>query len=160
VAVIDQINTRVDPAMKARYDAAAAALDQPASSIFREILEKALPEIEKRAEERAHQRGGWPGTIPAHAVEQALQGYMRAVARSDTLRLAPHDIYGPEGKALFVLLAWIWSEETADDAKARKKLAAWLESLNIKAEVSAAAAHAKPALPDSRPVKNYPRREN
>ena len=161
MAVIDQINTRVDPAIKARYDAAAAAMDEPASALFREIVEKALPEIEKRAEQATAARQGWPGTIPQHAVEAALQSYMRAIARSEPLRVLPRDLYSAEGRALWQLLSWVWSEGDDADAKARKKVAAWLESLNIRAEItSQAGITPKSSIPDSKPIKSYPRREN
>jgi hypothetical protein len=160
VAVIDQINTRVDPALKAEYDATAAALGVPASSIFREILEKALPEWRLRAEEAARKREGYLGSVPQHALETSIQNYMRAIARSETLKLAPHTLFGADSKALWQLLTWIWGEETEHDAKARKKLAAWLESLNIKANVTTFVPPVTVSRPDPKPVKDYPRRKN
>lgn len=160
MAVIDQINTRVDPAVKARYDAAAAALDVPASQIYRELLEQNLADIEKRAEEAARKRGGWQGGIPQHAIEAAVQRFMRSVARNEPLRLEPRDLYSADAKALWLFLSWIWSEGEADDAKVRAKLAKWLESLNIKAEVTAfSVPSAKDSSPESKSFKSYPRRE-
>lgn len=160
VAVIDQINTRIDPAIKARYDAAAAAMDETASSLFREILEKNLPDIEKRAEEAVAARQGWPGTIPQAAVEAAIQTYMRNIARTEPLKVLPRELYGVEGKALYTLLSWIWADDSEAEAKARKKIAAWLETLNIKAEITAHSVAHKPAAPESKPIKNYPRRSD
>jgi hypothetical protein len=163
VAVVDQVNVRTDPAVKAEYDAIAAALDVPAATIYRELLERGLPEYRQKAQEAVKQRGHWPGGIPAAAVEAELSTLVKAIARSEPLSILPRDLYGPRAKALLCLLSWLWGESSsAAEVKARDKLAAWLATLNIKATVSASASPVATVVPQytppPKPVKSYPRR--
>lgn len=157
---VDQINTRVDPELKARYDAVAATLDMPAAQIFRELFEANIAEWETKAEEATRKRHGWPGNIPNVQVEQALERFLKCIGRTEPLKLLPRDLYAAEAKALWILLSWIWAEDDAGDVKARKKLGEWFESLNIKAlDLFIQPPSGKP-LPESKPVRNYARRDN
>jgi hypothetical protein len=163
VAVVDQINARVDPAVKAKYDAAAAAIGVTTSELFRELLDKGMPEVEQRAKLAVAARGQWPNNIPHAAVEQELRSLMISISRTDPLTLQPRDLMGPRGRALLTLLSWVWDQDTASAAevKAREKIASWLASLNIKATVTAGAkseADTGHFSPESKPVKPYPRR--
>ncbi|AMV28830.1 hypothetical protein VT84_30835 [Gemmata sp. SH-PL17] len=162
MAISDQINTRVDPAMKARYDAAAAVLGKTASTVYREVLESHLEEVERQADEAAKQRGKWPGNVPATLVEEALERHLKSISRTEPLRLSPSELYGPESKALWTLLSWIWAEDDGSETKVRAKLTKWLESLDISAEVMPYAAQPtadmlNKALPTPRKVRSYPR---
>jgi hypothetical protein len=161
MAIIDQINARVDPQVKARLDAAAAVLDQTSSVLLREALEAKLEEFEARAEEAAKRRGKWPGAIPQHEVDTALVRVLKSVSRNEPIRLMPGELYGADAKALWVLLSWVWSEgdDSAADTDARKKLAKFLDGLNIRATVADVMVHPRPApAPDAKPIKSYPRR--
>jgi hypothetical protein len=163
MAVIDQINARVDPAVKAQYDAAAASLGCTTSELFRELLDKGLPDVVERAKAAAATRGQWPNNVPQAAVEHELQQLMKSIARSEPLAVQPRDLHGPRGKALLTLLSWVWeqSESSAAEKAARTKLAAWLAGLNIKTAVGAAPVKQEGQVdftPPSKPVKSYPRR--
>lgn len=166
-AIIDQLNTRIDPAAKVAYDAAAAALGCTTSQIVREVLEQALPGVQERAKEAVAKAGKWPGTIPAAAVEAELSHLLRSIARSEPLAIAPADLLGARGKAFSQLFGWIFDEDDASpvERKAREKVHAWLAGLELKAAAGPGSPNSPGGLPNaqpgaivSKPVKNYPRR--
>lgn len=166
--IIDQINTRVDPALKSELDAIAATLEVPSSTLLREALEGAIPAFRDRADAEMKRKHGFPGNIPAAAIESEATDLLRRIARSEPLAVLPGDLLGPRGKALHTLLSWLFESSDPSPAEkgAREKLHKWLESLDIKASVKASAHTAPPVAAgapardgvQSRPIKPYPRR--
>jgi hypothetical protein len=164
MAVIDQINVRVDPAVKAEFDAIAATLDSTGAALIRELLEEKMPELRERAVAAAAQRGKWPAAIPAAAVEQEILSLARSIARSEPLSVVPRDVLSARGRAMLQLLTWIWqgAEDAAGGAKVGKKVEEWLDAVSFKDAVKSAekvdAATGGVYIPPAKPVKDYPRR--
>lgn len=168
MATEEQVNARVDPALKAEYAAIAAALDVTGSVLFREVLEGALPAMRERELEAVKKRAGFPGAIPPDLIRDEIQNLIKSVSDSRPLSVLPRELFGARGLALQAFLNWVLPTDKPSlaDKKAHDKLAHWLESLDIKASVAATPsptpavlpAPAPAVVPTSKPVKNYPRR--
>lgn len=149
------LSMRLDRNVKVRYDVAAAVLETTTSDIVKKVLADGLAAIEADAEAARLAKGGIQ--VSAAAVEDAVRAFMSAITDGHPIRVHPSELYGPESKALWLLLSHLWEHDDGND-KARKKLAAWLESLNIKANIAPPPPKPNVEIPPPKPVKSYARK--
>lgn len=103
-----QINLREDPLRYAVLHETARALGVTVSELAREALENMLPTFQKRAAELAAKHS------PANddEVGDALESLGKTIARGSGIMLNPTDVHGAKGRAVYLLLAAAWGEET------------------------------------------------
>jgi predicted DNA-binding protein len=160
--IIDQINVRIDPSVKVRVDAAAAALGLTSSQLVREAVDASIAALEARAEEAIRTAHSWPHSIPAAAVEQELMQLTRAIPRSQPLTIAPADIRGARGLAAYMLLKWVFAEldgnPTPADKAREAKVHKWLDACDLPKSGGKGKPPKDDTVVESRPIKDYPRR--
>ena len=154
--------------MKAEFMTIAANLDLSSSDLLRRALNDALPALRAESKAKVATRAGFPGNIPAKAIEEEVEQFLKAIARSEPLSVVPREIMSARGLALQQLLNWILSpSETPTEAKVADKVTAWMAALDLGAVAAAKPAAAPEAevaapppayVPQSKPIKPYPRR--
>lgn len=161
-SIVDQINVRVDPAAKAQLDAAAVALGVSSSSLVRQIIDDSIPAVLERAKERLRRANLWPGGIPTSAVESALTAFTKAIVNTRPIVVSPSELLSAEGKALRVMLNWIWGEEdelSPAEKGAQTKLLNWFEAVKLpKPEIKQKPTELVDDQTQSQPVDGYRRR--
>ena len=117
--VLSQFVFKAEEPKKVEVEAIATAMERSAGWVLREMLEIALPEMRRRAQEETDRRAGLPHGITADAVEKAMTALMRRFLLSEPFRLDPKDVFTADSKALWVLLGYIWDDTLTDPERER-----------------------------------------
>lgn len=110
-----QLIFRAEQAMKVELEAIAKTLDYSSAKLLRDVLAEALPRLRARAEEEVRRKERLPHGITPDALEKALAALIRKFAAGDPVRIDHQDLLGPESKALWVLLTYLWGEVVSED---------------------------------------------
>lgn len=110
-----QLTFRAETNLKIELEAIAATLDRSAGKLLRDVLAEALPRLRKQAEEEVKNRENLPHGITADALEKALNSLMRKFTQEEPVHLDRQDLLGPESKAVWVLLSYIWGEHPTEE---------------------------------------------
>ncbi|HEY1188429.1 MAG TPA: hypothetical protein VGE74_12330 [Gemmata sp.] len=114
--------------MKTELEAIAKTLDRSSAKLLRDVLAEAMPRLRKQADEEIKRKEKLPHGITPDELEKSLAALHRKLLSGDAIHIEQQDLLGPESKAVWVLLGYLWESHATDED--RNAVKTFLDSLS------------------------------